>query len=188
VEHSPSCGVMKAIVSQNCRIRHPVHFEIGENSIVDDFCYFSTRVKIGCGSHVASGCSVAGGKNWEFHLGDFSSLSSGVKIWCSSNDFVNDLVAIVPVDLRLVDATPVEGDVVFGNYTGVGSNSVVMPDNTVPEGAVIGALSFVPAHFPFEAWTVYAGNPLRRIKARNRDRVLKQADQVLAWMEKNNEC
>jgi acetyltransferase-like isoleucine patch superfamily enzyme len=65
--------------------------------------------------------------------------------------------------------------VTFGNYTAAGSNSVVMPDNEIPEGTVIGALSFVPPRFSFEPWSVYAGIPLRRVGARDRDAVLAQA-------------
>jgi hypothetical protein len=30
-----------------------------------------------------------------------------------------------------------------------------MPGNHIPEGTVIGALSFVPAGFSFEPWAVY---------------------------------
>lgn len=71
---------VKPIISPHTRIRHPQHFEIGDYSIVDDFCYISTRVRIGVCSHVASGCSIAGGVAHQFSLGDFCSLSSGVKI------------------------------------------------------------------------------------------------------------
>ena len=167
---------MKPIISPHVRIRHPEHFEIGDYSIVDDFCYFSTRVRIGICSHVASGCSIAGGRDHLFTLGDFSSLSSGVKIWCTSDDFVNDVVthraapAPDPIKQHLI-----EGDVTLANYTAVGANTVVMPGNHVPEGTVIGALSFVPPGFAFEPWSVYAGIPIRRLGARNRAAVSAQA-------------
>jgi acetyltransferase-like isoleucine patch superfamily enzyme len=166
----------KPIVSPHTRIRHPEHFEIGPYSIVDDFCYVSARVRIGMCSHIASGCSIAGGPRYQFTLGDFSSLSSGVKIWCVSNDFTNDLVCIVPADAGEIGAHPIEGNVTIGDYSGVGANSVVMPRNHVPEGTVIGALSFVPAGFAFEAWSVYAGVPIRRIGPRNRAAVVAQAE------------
>ena len=61
------------IVSTNIRLRHPEHFVVGEHSIVDDFCYFSTRVRIGDFAHVASGCTVAGGAARLFALGSYSS-------------------------------------------------------------------------------------------------------------------
>lgn len=166
---------MKPIVSPNARIRRPGAFEIGDFSIVDDFSYFSTRVRIGMCSHIASGCSVAGGGAHLFTLGDFSSLSSGVKIWCSSDDFVNDLVTIIPPGVADVKQHVIAGDVTFGNCTAVGANSVVMPANDIPEGTVIGAVSFVPTAFPFEAWSVYAGSPIRLIGRRNRESVSAQA-------------
>src|SRR5882672_2325740 len=162
------------IISPHVRIRHPEYFEIGEYSIVDDFSYFSTRVRIGTCSHIASGCSVAGGRDRQFVLGDFCSLSSGVKIWCTSDDFVNDIVTIVPEGLGPIKEHLIEGDVSLANCTAVGSNSVVMPGNDIPEGTVIGALSFVPARFSFEPWTVYAGIPIRLVGRRNREAVTAQ--------------
>lgn len=166
---------MTPIVSPNVRIRHPEHFAIGDFSIVDDFGYFSTRVQIGLCSHIASGCSVAGGAAHLFTLGDFCSLSSGVKIWCTSNDFVNDIVSLIPPGVDDIGVRPITGDVSFANCTGVGANSVVMPNNHIPEGTVIGALSFVPTAFAFEPWSVYAGSPIRLVGRRNRERVSAQA-------------
>jgi acetyltransferase-like isoleucine patch superfamily enzyme len=169
-----------AIVAASVRIRYPEHFAIGPHSIVDDFCYLSTRVRIGLGSHVASGCSIAGGAAHQFTLGDFSSLSSGVKIWCASNDFVNDLVCIVPPAAGDIGVHPIEGDVHLADYTGVGANSVVMPNTSIPEGTVVGALSFVPSGYVFEPWSVYAGVPVRRLGARQRSSVLAQAERLRA--------
>src|SRR2546422_10973558 len=73
--------ILKPIVSPNTRIRHPEYFEIGEFSIVDDFSYFSTRVRIGRCSHIASGCSIGGGSDRQFILGVFCCLSLCVQIW-----------------------------------------------------------------------------------------------------------
>src|ERR1700719_3681781 len=98
-----------------------------------------------------------------FQIGQYCSLSSGVKIWCTSDDFVNDIVAILPVGVGSIKEHLIEGDVTLASCTAVGSISVVMPANSVPEGTVIGALSFVPAGFQFEPWSVYAGTPIRLI-------------------------
>jgi len=173
---------MKPIVSPNTRIRHPDQFVIGEDSIVDDYCYFSTKVRIGRCTHIASGCSVAGGSAMQFDIGHFCSLSSGVKIWCTSDDFVNDVVALLPPDVEEVKTHLIRGNVTLGDYTAVGSNSVVMPGNHVPEGTVIGALSFVPAGFEFRPWSVYAGAPIRFIRARNRETVMEQVSKIEAGL------
>ncbi len=166
------------IISPNIRVRHPERFVVGEGSIVDDFCYFSTRVRIGRYAHVASGCSVAGGGERTFGLGDFSSLSSGVKIWCASDDFVNDLVTILPPEWGEIKTDLIAGDVLCADLTAVGANTVVMPRNHLPEGTVVGALSFVPSGFPFEPWAVYAGIPIRFMRLRNRDNVLRQRELI----------
>ena len=174
---------MKAIVSPNSRIRHPEHFVIGEDSIVDDYCYFSTKVRIGRCTHIASGCTIAGGPDMQFQIGRFCSLSSGVKVWCTSDDFVNDVVTIVPPDIEPVKTHLIRGDVVFEDYTAVGSNSVVMPKNRVPEGTVIGALSFVPVAFEFRPWSVYAGVPVRFLGPRNRESVMQQVGRLDALIQ-----
>lgn len=165
---------MNPIVSPNSRIRHPEAFIIGEDSIVDDYSYFSTRVRIGRCTHVASGCTIAGGGDMQFEMGDFCSLSAGVRIWCTSDDFVNDVVTIIPPGAEQVKANLIRGDVIFENYTAVGANSVVMPKNRIPEGTVIGALSFVPTGFAFQPWSVYAGVPIRLLRPRNRSSVMEQ--------------
>jgi len=141
-------------------------------------------VRIGLCSHIASGCSVAGGRDHLFALGDFCSLSSGVKIWCTSDDFANDLVTIIQEGIGPLKQHLMTGDVIFENCTAAGSNTVVMPGNHVPEGTVIGALSFVPANYSFEPWAVYAGIPIRRIGDRNRDAVRAQADALRRYLEK----
>ncbi|HET8568179.1 MAG TPA: hypothetical protein VFM93_04265 [Candidatus Limnocylindria bacterium] len=171
---------MKAIVSPNIRVRHPELFEVGEDSIVDDYCYFSTRVRIGRCSHVAASCTVGGGSRFSFVLGDLSSLSSGVRIWCASDDFARDIVTVIPRGIDDPKRHSIVGDVIFGDLTAVGANSVVMPDNRIPEGTVIGALSYVPPRTAFEPWSVYAGIPVRRVGARDREAVLAQARSLRA--------
>lgn len=178
---------MEPIISPNTRIRHREHVHVGRYSIIDDFCYISTQVRIGVGSHVASGCSIAGGVRHRFSMGDFSSLSSGVKIWCASNNFVDDLVMIALPGFELEGVQSIEGDVVIEDFTGVGANSVVMPQSVIPEGTVVGSLSFVPPQTVLEPWSVYAGIPVRYIKPRNRDNVMRQVEQVRRWFNLRKE-
>src|ERR1051325_2975099 len=121
---------------------------MGIGSILDDFCYISARVKIGRFCHIANGCAIAGGKSRLFEMGDFSSLSAGVKVWCASDDFVEDLVC--SPSGAVVKEHLIAGDVILGKYTAVGANSVIMPANKIPEGVAIGALSYVPVNYSFE--------------------------------------
>lgn len=164
------------IAWDNIRVRYPEYFIIGYHSIIDDFSYFSTKVRIGIHSHIAASCVIAGGKGHQFTLGDFGSIASGTKIYCGSNDFVNDLVILAPeIDIGMCMCS---GDVTIEDYCGVGTNSVIMPGNTIPEGTVIGGLSWVPAYFKLDPWSVYAGIPVKKIGDRNKDRVMKQIELI----------
>jgi acetyltransferase-like isoleucine patch superfamily enzyme len=164
---------VNSIISENIRIRLPDDFKVGDYSIVDDFCYFSTRVSIGRFCHIANGVSVGGGKEQTFVMADYSSVSAGARIWCASDDFTCDMAAIAPAGIS-IPKKMITGNVIMEELTIVGSNSVVMPANTIPEGVAIGALSFVPPEYEFEPWTIYAGTPIRPIKKRDRSSVLKQ--------------
>jgi acetyltransferase-like isoleucine patch superfamily enzyme len=92
-------------------------------------------------------------------------------------------VTIVPDGVAPIKQHVITADVTFGDCTAAGANSVVMPGNHVPEGTVIGALSFVPPFFRFEAWTVYAGIPIRKVSDRNRVAVRAQADALRRRLE-----
>ncbi len=168
---------MKHIVSKSSRVRYPEHFRVGEYSVVDDYSYFSTRVEVGRFSHIASCCTVAGGRDMTFRLGDYSSVSSGARIFCRSNDFANDLVVLLPAGVDIGDK-PIAGDVSIGDMCGVGANTVIMPGNTIPDGTVVGAVSFVPAGYRFKPWKVYGGSPIRPLGRRNKARVLRQAKEL----------
>jgi len=42
----------------------------------------------------------------------------------------------------------------------------------------------VPPQFEFEPWSVYAGCPVKRIRERDRDEVMRQRDRVIEQLEK----
>lgn len=167
---------MKAIISPNIRVRHPEHFEIGDYSIVDDYCYFSARVRVGRCCHITSGVSVIGGRESRLVMADYTNLGNGSRIVCSSDDCNNDWAGIPPAQAGDFKKHVITGDVALERFVVVGTNAVVMPGNHLPEGAIVGALSFVPPRFPFEPWSIYAGSPIRLIKRRNRESVLEQCN------------
>lgn len=152
-----------------CDYQKPELVEVGNNVRIADFCRISSACVIGSDCEIAPGTYIAGGDGkYTFEMGDCSSLAAGVKVWLSSNDYVNELVTH-----SIPEVKEIQGNVRLGKYTGVGTNSVIMPGNDIPEGVSIGALSFVPSNYKFEPWTVYAGRPIRPIKKRNKENVIK---------------
>ncbi len=149
-------------------LKKPDKLTVGDNVRISDFCRISSECRIGDDCEIATGTYISGGSDkYKFTMGSCSSLAAGVRIWLSSNDYVNELITH-----SLPEVKEIEGDVTMEKYTGIGTNSVVMPGNHIPEGVSIGALSFVPSGYKFEPWTVYAGRPIRPIKKRNRENVL----------------
>jgi|TARA_B110000495_G_C23027701_1_gene611103 acetyltransferase-like isoleucine patch superfamily enzyme len=161
------------IIGKTARIRHPEFCKIDDRSIIDDFVYVSTKLLVGKNTHIASDVSIGGGKDFTCSIGSYTGISVGVKIWCASNDFINDIIGILPKE---VDNVGITGNVNIGNYTGIGSNSVIMPNVTISEGASIGALSLIMPNTILKPWTYYAGIPAKPMKKRNKKQILKQVE------------
>lgn len=155
-------------------LKKPDLLTVGDNVRIADFCRISSACEIGDDCEIAPGTYIAGGDGeYKFTMGSYSSLSSGVRIWLSSNDYVNELVThSLPI------VKEIKGHVTLGKFTGVGANSVIMPDNNIPEGVTIGALSFVPPRYQFKPWTVYAGCPIKPVRRRNKKNILKTLEQL----------
>ena len=155
-------------------IKKPDLVTAGDNVRISDFCRISSACDIGSDCEIASGTYISGGDGkYTFKMGSYSSLAAGVRVWLSSNDYVNELVTHSVPNVK-----EIQGDVTLEKYTGIGTNSVIMPNNHIPEGVTIGALSFVPSNYKFEPWTVYAGRPIRPIKKRNKENVLRVLNQL----------
>lgn len=156
------------ILGEYVIIKKPELIEVGDNVRISDFCRISSACIIGSDCEISAGVYIAGGDGkYTFNMGECSSLAAGVRVWLSSNDYVNELITH-----SISEVKEIQGNVTLGKYTGIGSNSVIMPNNNIPEGVSIGALSFVPSNYKFEPWTVYAGRPIRPIKKRNKENII----------------
>lgn len=159
-----------AKISDMVVIKNKDNFIIGDESEIREFTVITAKTKIGKNCGIERNVTISG-SNQYFELGDYSSIAHGARIILQSNDYVNNLLS---------HESNIKGDVIFDKYSGVGANTVVMPNNHIPEGTVIGALSFVPADFKFEPWTVYAGIPIKKVKNRNKENILKQLKELEA--------
>ncbi|MCL1786015.1 MAG: hypothetical protein FWG39_02600 [Alphaproteobacteria bacterium] len=149
-------------------IKYPELFVAGNGVRVSDFCRITAAVELGDHCEIACYTSVAGGGGTrKFIMKGYSSLAAGVRVWLSSNDYKNELVTHSVPGVR-----EIEGDVVMELYSGVGTNSVIMPGVTIPEGTVVGALSFVPSGAKLDPWSIYAGCPVKKIGVRVKEQVL----------------
>jgi galactoside O-acetyltransferase len=143
------------------------NIDFGKYVIIDDYVliYAKERIRIGSYVHIASFCSVSGGG--EFVMEDFSGLASGCRIITGSDDFKgsgfgNPAIAETFRNVR-------QGKIHIGKFAIVGTNSVIMPNVTIGEGASVWAGSVVTKNL--EPWGIYVGN--RRVGWRKKEEVLK---------------
>jgi acetyltransferase-like isoleucine patch superfamily enzyme len=138
--------------------------EIGSNVRIDPYCVLSAAggyLKIGSYIHIGSHNIAVGGGGVE--LADFTNLSQGVRIYSVSDDYTGESLTSPMIPPHL--SRTVSGPVRLGRHTIVGSGSVILPNLIIGDGCAVGALSLVHESLP--DWGIYAGIPVRRLRARS---------------------
>lgn len=161
------CGE-NVIIGKTVRIRYPELVEIGDNVIIDDFTYISTALQIESNVHIASGCKIIGGPKTVVYFGSYSTLAPNVVLAAGSDDYLSGIATpLVPLAFK----GDVEiGSIKLGRHCIVGANSTVLPNVEFSEGACLGAQSLVKTNL--DSWWLYAGIPAKKIKKRDKDRIL----------------
>jgi len=164
-------------IGKNVYFRYPEETIIGDNVTIDEFCYFSTSLEIGSNVHIAPFCSVIGGRKSKLIMEDFAGLSAGVRVICSSDDFISNITGpTIPIDFR-PDCKI--GSVRIKRHGLLGTNSVVHPNVIIEEGAATGSMTLVNASL--EPWFVYIGIPARKHIERNKKAILEQERKYNDW-------
>jgi acetyltransferase-like isoleucine patch superfamily enzyme len=149
----------------------------GDHVSIDMCVYCSVRLSVGSWVHIAPHVSIIGGYKSSLKIGDFAGISTGARIVCGSEDFVNSLLGFIPEEFRTV----IYGNNVIEDFAWVGAGAIVLPDITIAKGSVIGAGAVVTKST--KPWMVYAGNPARIIKKRNEKKIMEDYNRMIS-----NEC
>lgn len=139
---------------------------IGNDVRIDDFCVISAGVggiEIGSNVHIAVGAILIGGG--KITLCDFVGISSRACIYSSNDDYSGAVMTGPTLPEKFTNVQ--HADVFAGKHVIVGSGSVILPGVILEEGVAVGALSLVTKQC--DAFGIYVGNPVRRIKERKRD-------------------
>lgn len=161
-------------ISDKASIYDPHQIEIGNNSRIDDFCVLSGKIKIGRNVHIAVFCTLAGGEKG-ITFEDFSGLAYGCHVFTQSDDYSGETLTnpTIPDIYKHETKKPIT----IGKHSIVGTNSLVFPGVTLAEGTAVGALSALTKST--QEWSIYHGNPAKRIKARKQD-LLKLEEEYLS--------
>ena len=158
-----------SIIGKTVRIRYPELVSIGDNCIIDDFTYISTKLELKNYVHISSGCKLIGGKNSSIVFENISTLAPNVVLAAGNDDYISGLgTPLIPTNLK---GNVTYGKISIGSMTIIGSNSVILPDVNVGEGAALGALSLAKKNL--KPWYLYGGIPAKIIKKRKKEKILK---------------
>jgi galactoside O-acetyltransferase len=150
------------------------NIEFGKNIIIDDFVfiYAKKKIKIGNYVHIAAFSSITGGES--LVMEDFSGLSSGVRVFTGSEDFLEWGFGNPTIEEKYRNVQ--RSSVYIGKFCVIGANSVILPGVKIGEGVSVGAGSVVSKDL--DPWGVYVGN--RRYRDRNREGILANYARFLA--------
>jgi len=173
------------VIGDNVYIRYPHLVEIGDNVIIDEFVYITAGLKLGSYIHISPHVSIIGGVEAKLIMDDFTCLTSGVRIVCTSDNFSgSDLTnSTVPPQYR---PNTQRTTVHIKKHCAIGTNSVVMPDVTIGEGTVIGAMSLVTKDLA--PYGIYYGNPVKRIRERDEQSLLEMEQRMINDLIKYDQC
>lgn len=170
-------------IGKNVYFRYPEAVEIGDNVIIDEFCYFTTSLKIGNYIHIAPSCTVIGGIQSELIMEDYTVIAAGSRVICGSDDYVNGPFTnnTIPAQFR---PHAKSSRVIIKKHAAIGTNVVIHPGVTIAEGTAIGSMSLITKDL--EPWKVYAGIPAKIVKDRNKESIEAGERDFLNYLAGNN--
>lgn len=150
-----------AIIGKTVRIRRPEDCVIGDFTIIDDFTYISCALETGRFCHIAPNVTMSGGGG-KVKMGDFAGVSAGCTIHAGSSDYVKVSLDFpsIPPEHRMGGVCE---DIELGDFVLLGSNTVVLPGVTLPEGVATAAFTLLRKQ-RYEPWMLYVEGrqPVRR--------------------------
>lgn len=151
------------LISDKAAIYGADQMKIGDNSRIDDFCVVSGRIEMGRNVHIAPFCLVAGGTPG-IVFSDFSGLAYHVQVFAQSDDYSGRTMTNPTVPQAYKHET--KEPVILGRHVIIGAGAIIGPGVDVGEGTSVGALALLLRSA--EPWSIYVGNPARRLRARDK--------------------
>ena len=163
------CGD-NVIIGKAVRIRHPEKVSIGDNVIIDDFCYISGEVNIGDYVHIGNGCTLSAGRD-TVTLQPFSAMAPGVKIFAGSSNYL-ECGLDIPTVPSAFQYNIISEDVFVERFSLLGANCVVLPGVKIPEGCAFSANVVVKKTMNLKAWHLFLDNTGKALKRSGVDKLL----------------
>lgn len=161
-------------VSKLALIKCPREVSLGSHVAIDPYVVIATQAQIGSYIHIANGTVILGSVKSKLIMEDFSFTSSHCTLVCGTDDYVGEALANPTIPLKYRKIT--FGTTIFKKFSGIGANTVVMPNVIIGEGTVTGACALVTKSL--DDWGIYIGIPAKRFKDRRRDIIEQYAKEI----------
>ncbi len=162
------------LISKKSSIYSPQKISIGNNVRIDDYCILSGNITIKNNVHISAYTGLYGGG--EIIIGNYSGCSQRCTLISASDDFSGEYMIGAVIDDSFKNVN--YGKIELEDYVQLGSGTIVLPDVTIKEGAVVGAMSLVNRNI--ESWTINYGIPCRRKKERSK-KLLAKVKEYESW-------
>ncbi len=154
-------------IKRNVVIPFTQNVYIGSHVRIDDFTVIvasSADSPVRLGNHVFVGdlCHLAGSDG--ITLEDFSAVAPGCHLFSGSDDYTGQKLTGPTLPKELLGGPA--GRVTLHRFVILGAGTVVHPGVEIGEGVAVGSLGLVRTDL--EAWGIYAGSPVRRLRDRSR--------------------
>jgi len=153
-------------ISRKASIYKPEGICLGHHVRIDDYCILSggEGIEIGNYVHISAYSAIYGGAG--VVMEDYTGLSPRCTIFSESDDFSGESM-INPFFHEELKPGFIRGKVCLRKFSQLGTNSSVLPNVELGEGAVVGAHSLV--NKSCDPWGVYVGVPVKKIKERSKN-------------------
>ncbi len=158
-------------VSRLARIYGACNIHLGNFVRIDDFSVLSGKIIVGNFVHIAPAVMLRGGLEG-IELKDFAGIASRSAIYAGTDDYLGYALTNPCVDDAFRQMTYQK--VILHKHVIIGTGSTILPGVEIGEGSSVGAMSLV--NQSLAAWGVYAGNPCRKIK--NRQKILLEKEKA----------
>lgn len=165
-------------IGGNVRIYQPVALISPENLvlknhiIISEFAYLAAGLGTWIGNHIhiAAHSSISGGGYCVME--DFSGIAAGARLITGSANVggFNMTSPTLPGEFQDVERSYIH----MAKHSAIFTNAVVYPGVTIGEGAIVAVGSVVKDNL--EPWTIYAGNPAKKVAKRPKRNILNQED------------
>lgn len=154
-------------LSHLAEIKYPQYFQHGQYCAIDEFVQITTALTMHNWCHIATHCSLFGDEKTTCIMEDCSGLAAGCHLLCRTQDFSGKFLMGVTIPSKYTNV--IIGNITLEKFAILGTNVIVLPNVTIAEGSIICSGSVV--HQNTEPWTVYYGNPIRKMRHRNKNRI-----------------